>query len=159
MNHLKDLSIISFVLFRFATLKGESTFNYEISARVNDQVQNFLQEVRFAASMPVKSLESDVVNVTDFAPDTVYEAGRNLLFTLQSTYQQQITTFQLGFENKFFFSYQNFDYLPYGMAMWASSPKVYTIRHAFQISFNGMPKSAYSNASFDCTVRSFTAYL
>ena len=65
---------------------GISTFNYEISARVSDKVQNFLEEVRFAANTPIKTLQSGAVNVTQFAPGTVYEAGRNLLFSLQSIY-------------------------------------------------------------------------
>jgi len=153
MNHLVNfLVIIIFVLSRSFSVLSASTFNYEISARVSDKVQNFLEEVQFAANTPIKSLQSGAVNVTNFAPFSVYEAGRNLLFSLQSIYQQQITTFQLGFENKFYFCYQNFDNLPYGMAMWASSPNVFTIRQAFQVASNGMPTFSYLNASFDCTV-------
>jgi len=152
MNHLANFIIISFVSSRSGSVRGDSTFNYEISARVSDKVQNFLEEVKFAANTPIKSIESGTVNVTKLAPLYVYEAGRILLFSLQSIYQQQITTFQLGFENKFYFCYQNFDNLPHGMAMWASSPHVYTIRQAFQVASNGMPTFSYLNASFDCTV-------
>jgi len=140
------------IFSHLATSAGDSTFNYEISARVSDRIQSFLGEVRIAANVPVKSLESGAVNVTNFAPYFVYETGRNLLFSLQQLYRQQITTFQLGFENKFYFCYQNFDNLPHGMAMWASSPHVYTIRQAFQVASNGMPTFSYLNASFDCTV-------
>ena len=137
---------------RFTTSGGDSNFNYEISARVRDRVQSFLGEVQVAANIPVTSLRSGAVNVTKFVPEFVYKTGRDLLFSLQLLYRQQITTFQLGFENKFYFCYQNFDYLPYGMAMWASSPQVNTIRQAFQVSANGLPTFSYLNASFDCTV-------
>ena len=154
MNSITRLIFASYLILRFVGVRGESTFNYEISARVSDKVQNFLEEVRFAANTPIKTLQSGAVNVTQFAPGTVYEAGRNLLFSLQSIYQQQITTFQLGFENKYYFCYQNFDYLPFGMAMWASSPHVNTMRQAFQVGSNGLPTFTYLNASFDCTVKS-----
>ena len=148
--------LIVYCIFLFQTINvlGESTFNYEISARVSDEVQNFLEEVRYAANTPLKTLESGAVNVTEFAPGTVYKAGRDLLYSLQIIYQEQITTFELGFENKFFFSYQLFDYLPNGMAMWASFPQEFSIRQAFQITANGLPISSYSNQSFDCTVNS-----
>ena len=87
-----------------------SSFNYEISARVIDDLKSFLNQARIAAQIPYDLLTNDIISIYNFSTGTA-DKGRTLFYPLMRLYDKQIVAMQICFPNKLYFSYYRKSYL------------------------------------------------
>jgi len=153
---------LTIFLVQFARLTAaDSTFNYEISARVKEEVQSFLSESSTAATLPLYMLQSGVVNATDFYASQ-FLPGSRLFFNLVQLYNNQITLFKFCFPNKIYFSLAQAPASPNGIILNANTMSNLKVNNVFYVKPNGLP-SGLANCSlspttlcpfsYDCTTR------
>jgi len=150
--------------FYLSAVISDSSFNFQIGARVKDNVQAFLLRVTIAGKTPIRLVEDRFVNVTTLM-STAFMSGRTLFYVLEQMYINEITLFQFGFENKFYYMLQNKNSLEYSFQVSFLPSQQFMIGVQYPTSKlegalkyyicdpYGMPLRFLSNDTFDCTKR------
>ena len=99
-----------FLLSNIGKYRSESVFNYEIGARVNDNLSDFLGKIKIALGTALSDVQANIVNITD------PEAALRIMYfsTKKLLYNDLISTY-VGLENGLFYQYRNKPALPNGM--------------------------------------------
>jgi len=76
---------------------GDNSFNYDINARVQDNIGSFLLKIAQAGDITELQLNSKLIKLSDFkAGITGWTAGASLYFRLKRVLMHEIILVQLG---------------------------------------------------------------
>eukprot|EP01041_Mallomonas_annulata_P009063 gene9063-18774_t len=161
LESIMKIILALFVCGVFSVANSESTFNFEISLRVTENIQSFLSEIANVASLPYAMIDNNVVNVTDFYHGPPFLPGSRMFINIKKMYMVQLNVLNLGFENKLYYAMINDKTFPEGIEMDASNMTFKTSVNGYYIQKNGLPKNyKYGQAvpglfsfPFDCTER------
>lgn len=137
---------------------GDSSFNYEIGARVSENIDNLLMKIIQSATIAQYTLDAGLLNTSDFRSSNPFLPGRNLFLSIKVAIDQ-IDVLQIGFEDRVYYALVNNPEFPYGIEMDLCHRNKTEVTYVYDIKKNGLPSSlanCSANAkncpwSFDCT--------
>ena len=115
-----------------------SSFNYEINARVRENVKDFLNLISSVASLPTRNLDYDVYNISDYFKSTFLDGSRMFL-ALKQTYRSSISILQIGFENGLYYALVNNEDLPFSIELDSNNMSTLGYVTVYAMQKNGLP--------------------
>ena len=144
----------------FSRVLSDSTFNFEINSRVQENIQAFLLKISEASTLPLLVTQSGIVNITDFYTSG-FLPGSRLFFNMKQLYRKEVSIFQVGFENRVYYAAVNNNPYPFGIEVDANNASSNQLVFVYYPKQNGLPLSLANCSAnvnncpfpFDCRKR------